>query len=100
MPAKFTSDIKGRVVNGIETSIEEAHRFMDDDSKTFYACPGIAPAGFMDLCAGITVFPMVGADGKDTGTVVVYEVLDEDDQRAVSFRAGDKAGTEVMGVIR
>lgn len=94
MPAKFTSDTKGHVINGIETSIEEANRLMDDDSKTFYVCPGIAPPGFVDFCDGMTIFPSIGADGKATGTVFVYEVLDEDDPRAVSFRAGDKAGTE------
>ena len=91
MPAKLTSNINGRVVNGIETSIEEATRLMDDDSKTFYVCPGIAPAGFMDFCTGITIFPTMDTDGKATGKVIVYEVVDEDDPRAISFRAGDKA---------
>ena len=94
MRAKFTSDVKGRVVNGIEVSIEEANRLMDDDSKTFYVCPGIAPPSFMDFCAGQSMLPTIGTDGKATGTVHLYEVLDEDDPRAVSFRAGDKAGTE------
>lgn len=93
MPAKLISDFKDRVVNGIETSIEEANRLMDDDGKTFYVYPGMAPAGFLDFCAGQSMFPTIGSDGKATGTVVVYEVLDEDDPRSVSFRADDKAGT-------
>lgn len=93
MPAKFTSDMRGHVVNGIETSIEEANRLLDDDGKTFYICPGMAPRGSLDFCAGQTIFPTMDRDGKATGTVVVYEVLDEDDPRSVSFRADDKAGT-------
>jgi hypothetical protein len=96
MSAKFTSDTKGRVINGIKTSIEEANRLMDDDSKTFYVCPGIAPPGFVDFCAGQSMFTAIGTDGKATGDVFLYEVVDEDDPRAISFRADGsvKAGTE------
>ena len=74
MSSRLTSDIKGRIINGIECSAEEADRLMADESKTFYVCPGIAPRGFVDFCAGMTIFPIIGTDGGLKDTVMVYEV--------------------------
>ena len=94
MSAKFTSDVKGRVINGIECSAEEAERLQSDESRTFYIAPSIAPRGFVDFSAGTTMFPVIGTDGNLTGTTLVYEVLDEDDPRAIEFRAAGKVGGE------
>jgi hypothetical protein len=75
MSAKFTSDVKGRIVNEIECSAEEAERLQADESKTFYVAPSIAPRGFVDFSAGMTIFPVFGTDGGIKDTVMVYEVL-------------------------
>ena len=92
MPAKFTSDVKGRIVNSMEVSFDEAERLMADDTKTFFAAPSIAPEGFMDSSAGMSIFPIIGTDGGIVlDKFIVYEVVDEGDPRAIEFRKQPEA---------
>ena len=74
--ATFTSRVEGKLLNGIELPYAEAEALMREDGRIFFEAPSIAPKGFVDFNAGMTIFPLIGADGNITDSVIVYEVIE------------------------